>query len=101
MTSVKVWEEDVSIPTYKIHPAEKAPLFLEKRAYQGSTGKVYPFPVVEKIDDRKEPVTYRVVYLENEYLKIMILPQLGGRIQRALDKTNQYDFIYYTAVYSF
>ncbi|WP_415942550.1 DUF5107 domain-containing protein [Mitsuokella multacida] len=98
MTSVRVWEEDVTIPTYKIHPAEKAPLFLEKRAYQGSSGKVYPFPVVEKIDDHKEPVSYRAVYLENEYLKVMILPQLGGRIQRALDKTNQYDFIYYNEV---
>ncbi len=44
-------EEKIIIPTYKVGKAEKAPLFIEKRAYQGSTGKVYPLPVTEKIYD--------------------------------------------------
>ena len=39
---VKVWQEDLIIPTYKVYNPEKNPLFIEKRAYQGSTGKVYP-----------------------------------------------------------
>lgn len=95
---VSVWEEDYVIPTYKVYPPEKSPLFIEKRAYQGSTGKVYPLPVTEKISDQKEDVTYRAVFLENEYLKIMILPELGGRIHRAYDKTNGYDFVYYNHV---
>ncbi|MEG2305434.1 MAG: DUF5107 domain-containing protein [Lachnospiraceae bacterium] len=96
--NVTVWEEPITIPTYKVFPAEKGPLFIEKRAYQGSTGKVYPHPVIEKISNEKEDVTYQAVYLENEYLKVMILPELGGRIQRALDKTNDYDFVYYNHV---
>ncbi|HHV10031.1 MAG TPA: DUF5107 domain-containing protein [Clostridiales bacterium] len=95
---VKVWEEQVTIPTYKVFQAEKSPLFIEKRAYQGSTGKVYPFPVTEKISDEKEEVSYRAIYLENDYLQVMVLPELGGRIQRALDKTNNYDFVYYNHV---
>ena len=95
---VTIWEEPISIPTYKVHPAEKNPLFIEKRAYQGSTGKVYPLPVTEKISDIKEDVTYQAVYLENNYLKVMILPELGGRIHRAYDKTNNYDFVYYNHV---
>ena len=41
---------------------------------------------------------WHAVYLENEYPKIMILPELGGRIQRAYDKTNDYDFVYYNHV---
>lgn len=41
---------------------------------------------------------YQAVWLENEYLKVMILPELGGRIQRAYDKTNDYDFVYYNHV---
>ena len=98
MSTVKIWEQDTIIPTYKVYPPEKNPLFIEKRAYQGSTGKVYPLPVTEKISDTKEDVTYHAVYLENEYLKLMILPELGGRIQRALDKTNNYDFVYYNHV---
>ena len=95
---VKVWEEEISIPTYKTNLPEKNPLFIEKRAYQGSTGKVYPLPVTEKISDIKEDKTYKAVFLENEYLKVMILPELGGRIQRAYDKTNGYDFVYYNHV---
>lgn len=95
---VSMWEEDYVIPTYKVFPPEKNPLFIEKRAYQGSTGKVYPLPVTEKISDTKEDVVHKAVFLENEYLKVMILPELGGRIQRAYDKTNGYDFVYYNHV---
>ena len=98
MRQVKVWEEEITIPTYRACRPETAPLFLENRAYQGSSGKVYPFPVTEKISDEKEDVTYQAVFLENEYLQVMVLPQLGGRIQRALDKTNGYDFVYYNHV---
>ena len=36
--------------------------------------------------------------LTHEYVKVMVLPQLGGRIQRAYDKTNGYDFVYYNHV---
>lgn len=97
-TGVKIWEESCTIPTYPVCPPEKSPLFIEKRAYQGSTGKVYPLPVTEKICDVKKDVEYKAVYLENEYLKIMVLPELGGRIQRAYDKTNGYDFVYYNHV---
>lgn len=97
-TQVNIWEEPFTIPTYQVYPPEKSPLFIEKRAYQGSTGKVYPLPVTEKIKDTSEDVTYQAVFLENEYLKVMILPELGGRIQRAYDKTNGYDFVYYNHV---
>lgn len=98
MEQVRVWEEKVMIPTYEIGEAEKNPIFLDKRVYQGSSGKVYPYPTVEKISDRKQDKEYRAVWLENEYLKVMILPELGGRIQRAYDKTNDYDFVYYNHV---
>ena len=96
--NVHVWEENVTIPTYKVYPPEKGPLFIENRAYQGSSGKVYPLPVTEKISDKKEDVSYHAIYLENDYLKVMVLPELGGRIQRAYDKTNGYDFVYYNHV---
>lgn len=98
MEAVKIWEEDVIIPTYPVGEPDKNPMFLEKRVYQGSSGKVYPHSVIDKIYDEKEDKTYRAVFLENEYLKIMVLPELGGRIQRMLDKTNNYDFVYYNHV---
>ncbi|MBR4667649.1 MAG: DUF5107 domain-containing protein [Butyrivibrio sp.] len=98
MERVKIWEESVLIPTYDIGEADKNPMFLEKRVYQGSSGKIYPYPATQKISRKKEDKEWRAVFLENEYLKVMVLPELGGRIQRAYDKTNGYDFVYYNKV---
>ena len=70
----KIWEEDVVIPTYEIGAPDKNPMFLEKRVYQGSSGKVYPYPTTEKISHEKKDKIWHAVYLENEYLKVMILP---------------------------
>ena len=98
MSQAKVWVEQITIPTYEIGEAEKNPIFLDKRVYQGSSGKVYPYPTVEKISEKKTDKEYTAVWLENEYLKVMVLPELGGRIQRAYDKTNDYDFVYYNHV---
>jgi len=95
---VKAWIEQVSIPTYGTGAPEKNPMFLEKRVYQGSSGVVYPHPVIEKIEDEKRDREYTAVFLENEYLQIMVLPELGGRIQRAYDKVKKRDFIYYNRV---
>ena len=95
---VKLWAENVVIPTYGIGKPEKNPIFLEKRVYQGSSGAVYPYPVIEKILDEKKDKTYTGLFLENQYLKIMILPELGGRVQMAYDKIKQRHFIYYNQV---
>ncbi len=95
---VKVWSEKVSIPTYEIGEPEKNPMFLEKRVYQGSSGKVYPFPVIEKISDEKIDKEWLACYLENDFIKIMILPELGGRVQMAYDKMKKRHFVYYNEV---
>jgi hypothetical protein len=50
---VNAWKENITLPTYKADAPEKSPMFLEKRVYQGSSGVVYPHPVIEKIDDEK------------------------------------------------
>ncbi|GGG62627.1 tetratricopeptide repeat protein [Paenibacillus radicis (ex Gao et al. 2016)] len=97
-SAVRIWEEEVTIPTYGIGAPDRNPMFLEKRVYQGSTGKVYPHPVVDKIEDEKKDQSYKLAILENEYVRIEIMPELGGRIYRALDKTNDYDFVYYNRV---
>jgi tetratricopeptide (TPR) repeat protein len=95
---VKIWSQEEVIPTYGIGYPEKNPLFLEKRVYQGSSGAVYPYPVIEKIYDTKEDITYEAFYLENEFIKVMILPQLGGRVQMAYDKIKKRHFVYYNHV---
>jgi tetratricopeptide (TPR) repeat protein len=96
--SVNIWEEQVIIPTYGTGEPNKNPMFFEKRIYQGSSGAVYPHPIIEKILDQKIDQAYTGLFIENEYLKIMMLPELGGRIQMAYDKINSRHFIYYNQV---
>ena len=96
--SVNIWEEQVIIPTYGIGKPNKNAMFFEKRVYQGSSGVVYPNPIIETISDVKTDKAYTALYIENEYLKIMILPELGGRIQMAYDKIKERHFIYYNQV---
>ena len=97
-SEVRAWEEIVLLPTYGIGKEEKNPLFLEKRVYQGSSGAVYPYPVVEKIEDEKKDKPYKALFIENEFIKVMILPELGGRIQMAYDKVKGRHFVYYNQV---
>ena len=95
---VKAWKEKVVIPTYEVGKPEKNPIFLEKRVYQGSSGVVYPYPVIESMSDEKVDKEYNAIFIENEYIKVMILPELGGRVQMAYDKIRERHFIYYNHV---
>ncbi len=95
---VKAWKETVVIPTYEVGEPEKNPIFLEKRVYQGSSGVVYPYPVIESIANEKHDKEWNAVFIENEYIKVMVLPELGGRIQMAYDKIKKRHFVYYNHV---
>lgn len=91
---VRCTEEVVVIPTYPVQQPDANPMFFEGRVYQGSSGKVYPNPFTDRVSLEKKDTAYRAVFLENEYIQLMILPDIGGRIHTGLDKTNQYDFFY-------
>lgn len=87
--------ESLSIPTYPVGVPEKNPVFFEKRVYQGSSGKVYPVPFIDKVHDEAVPVSYRSATLENDLVRLVMLPEIGGRIFLGQDKTNgDYDFFY-------
>ena len=84
----------MTLPTYEPLPPDKNPMFLEKRVYQGSSGKVYPLPFYDRISEHKTDRAWDAVHLENEFVRVMILPEIGGRIHVGQDKTNGYDFFY-------
>ncbi|WPJ96722.1 DUF5107 domain-containing protein [Coraliomargarita algicola] len=99
MNSVKVSVDSVSLPTYPEASAEKLPMFAENRVHQRTSGKPYPNRVVLKT--RRAACceqAYQMIRLENEFLAIEILPELGGRIYSAKDKTTGYDFFYKQSV---
>src|SRR3954470_15339434 len=92
--TVAAWREDVVIDTYAPAPPDAYPAFLESRVYQGSSGRVYPLPFYERIAETKAPRHWDAVHLENDWLRLMVLPELGGRIHVGYDKTADYDFFY-------
>jgi tetratricopeptide (TPR) repeat protein len=94
LSPVQVSRESMCLPTFLPDPPDKNPMFLEKRVYQGSSGKVYPLPLISRISEVSKPVEWDAVQLENEYLRVVILPELGGRIHVMQDKTTGAHLIY-------
>ena len=95
---VKVWEEPLTLPTYKLDPPGLSPMFYTHESYQGAQKKIYPYPVQDGVTDIREEQTYKALYLENDYLRLCVLPEIGGRLFSALDKTNGYEFFYHQHV---
>ena len=92
--AVRVSVEDLVIPTYMPAPPDKNPMFLEKRVYQGSSGKVYPLPFTDRIAEKPVDRKWKAVWIENEFIRALVLPEIGGRIHVLQDKTNGYDVLY-------
>lgn len=82
------------IPTYQIGSPEIDPIFFTGRVYQGAEGYIYPYPLYDVLTEKKTEQEYNVLRLDNQYVDISILPEIGGRIFAAADKTNNYPFFY-------
>jgi tetratricopeptide (TPR) repeat protein len=82
------------LPTYSPGSPDKNPMFLERRVYQGSSGRVYPLPFIGRMATEAADHSWQALHIENDFIRVMILPEIGGRIHVGLDKTNGYDFFY-------
>jgi tetratricopeptide (TPR) repeat protein len=91
---VACWEAPLTIETYEPAAPDRYPLFLDRRVYQGSSGTVYPIPFTDRILPGRAPRAWRAIHLENRWLRLVLLPELGGRIHIGYDKTRDYDFFY-------
>lgn len=97
-SQVKVYEGTETIPTYKMGEDETSPIFYTGRGVQGAQGKIYPYPSQTKLGSELEDVDYDMVYLENEYIKVKVLPAFGGRLFSAIDKTNGHELFHTNSV---
>ena len=95
---VKIWEAKLTIPTYAVGAPEKAPSFERNFAFQRAKRGVYPYAMNDNITNDKSDKEYKALYLENEYVKLCVLPEIGGRLLYAIDKTNNYDIFYHQHV---
>jgi tetratricopeptide (TPR) repeat protein len=95
---VKIRETELIIPTYLVGDAEEGPMFYTPENYQGAQMHIYPYALIDSISDRKVNKKYKAIILENRYIEICVLPELGGRLYYARDKTNGYEFFYHNHV---
>ncbi len=93
-SEVKISEESITLPTYKVEPAEKAPIFFTGGSFQGAQRVVYPYAQNDVISSKRENQAWKFLTLENEYIKLGITPEIGGKLYYATDKSNNYNFIY-------
>src|SRR4029079_7957058 len=93
-SSVRVGIKDFVLPTFLPLAPDRNPMFLERRVYQGSSGRVYPLPFIDRIATDPAPRKWKALHIEKEYLRLMILPEIGGRIHVGYDKTTGSDFFY-------
>lgn len=88
----------VTLPTYPPGPPDKNPLFYTGRVYQGAQGRVYPYPLQDVLHDEKSEKTYTALRLENEFLTLSVLPEIGGRLFSFTDKATGYEIFYRQSV---
>ena len=94
VSEVKIYEGTETIPTYKKGADETSPIFYTGRGVQGAAGHIYPYPAQTNLGDKLTMEAYDMVYIENEYLKVTILPAFGGKLFSAIDKTNGHELFH-------
>ncbi|MCK4299236.1 MAG: DUF5107 domain-containing protein, partial [Planctomycetes bacterium] len=93
LAAARIWEEDLRIPTDQVGaPGRNPDLFT------GGWVHIYPYTLRDDLLHRRRDVTYRAVCLENRFLKVVVLPQLGGHIYSAYDKLAGEEMFYLNRV---
>ena len=89
--AVRVWRDTIELSTYQEGlPNENPPFdqFVTNGRYN------YPYTLRDNLTNSAAPRQWRALNLENEYLKCVVLPDLGGHLYRCLDKRNGADLFY-------
>ena len=95
---VKISEQEWVIPTYTVSPPDKNPMFFKNESYQGASKFIYPYGMNDVISNEKSDQKWKALILENEYIKLCVTPEIGGKLYYGTDKTNGYNFIYKNGV---
>jgi len=90
----RVYEESVSVPTYRVGPPARDPCLL----VDGHLN-IYPYTLRDDIHKGREVRTYRGLCLENGYCKVTVFPELGGHVFSAYDKIAKREMFYRNDVF--
>lgn len=91
---ISLSEHAWTIPTYIPGPPDKNPMFFKGESYQGASKYVYPYALNDVISTDRTDKEWKTLILENEYIKLCVTPEIGGKLYYATDKSSNYNFIY-------
>jgi tetratricopeptide (TPR) repeat protein len=86
---VRGWEGTIELPTYLLGAEDPNPPFPLVNPH-----RIYPYTMLDDLTDRREVKKYKTLNLENEYLKAIVLPEMGGRLYSLFDKVNKREVFY-------
>ncbi|WP_058189314.1 DUF5107 domain-containing protein [Terracidiphilus gabretensis] len=90
VAQVKVWQGTLALPTYEEGPPDPNPPFDT----YATTEFNYPYTLRTSLSGTKKVHAWRALFLENEYLKCTILPDVGGHLYTCMDKLSGQSMFY-------
>ena len=82
--------DEITLPTYELLGENRNPVFHS----QYGVAHIYPYSLQDQFSTEPTEITYRTLVLENRYLRITVLPQLGGRVFSVFDKISDREVFY-------
>ncbi len=91
-SAVKIYQESLPLKTYQVGPADREPPLI--REFTPRNQPIYPYSTQELLTSANSVRHYTAIILENDYLKLTVLPELNGRLYSAFDKIHQKELFY-------
>lgn len=95
--TAKAYEDTLMIPTYNLKKENRNPCF----DYQYGIAYIYPYPLLDDFGTEAQEKHFRALHIENRYLKVTVLPELGGRVYSVFDKMSKREVFYKNTIIKF
>lgn len=92
----RIIEEEREIITYPFDDPDPVPINTSSKLT-----KIFPYTPFEGYSSDAKKQKWKVVKLENDYVEIYVLPEIGGKIWGAVEKSTGKEFIYRNEVIKF
>lgn len=94
---IQAREGTLILPTYAIKGENRNPVFRS----QYGVAHIYPYTLLDDIEAKCNDKTYHTLVLENKYLRVTLITDLGGRVYSVFDKVSQREVFYKNSIVRF
>ncbi|TKG92910.1 DUF5107 domain-containing protein [Puteibacter caeruleilacunae] len=87
----KIYEEEMSFKTYPFSDPNPVP----------EMNRIYPYYYFNGYTSQSVEQKWKMVILENDYIRVFVCPDIGGKIWGAIEKSTGKEFLYFNHVVKF